>query len=180
MLNASRVGRHAQDALHLRVADVQYLLGHEEADALLARRNGQATHVGPEVFKVTNLTHGLVEVLSDVGQLSGLVEADEPWPLGDKLGVGIPGRIDAHGQDTDIVALRVRVHEMDLGPASSPVDRMLARSVSVPPDHVASDPVESDVGKTAHRLFVIVGCKGRAVSPVEVIPRHVLSIVAKG
>lgn len=179
LLNASRVRRHSHDALHLRVADVQNLICHEEPDTLGAWWHGQATHVGPEVVEMSHLGHGSVDVLVDVGQLFGLIEADVPWPLGDKSGIRVPRGIDAHGQDTKVVAFRIGVHEMDLRHAAPTIDRMLARSVDVPPDHIASEIVKGDVGKTRHCLAVVGGCEGRPVSPVEVIARHVLSIITE-
>lgn len=177
LLNASRVRRHTHYPLHLLVADVQNLVRHEESNTLGARWNGQASHVSPEVIKMANLTQGQVDVLFDIGQLPGLIEANVPWPLGDKRGVGIPRRIDAYGQDTDIVTVSVGVHEVYLGHTAFPVDRVLARGVDMPAYHVGGDAVEGDAGKTCHRAFVILRRECRAVSPVEVIARDVLRIV---
>lgn len=68
---------------------------------------------------------------------------------------------------------------MDLRHTAPAIDRVLARSVDVPPDHVGSEVVKSDVGKTRHCIAVVGGCEGRPVPPVEVIARQVLSIVAE-
>lgn len=131
LLVPGAIRARAQDALHLRDADEHDLARDEPADALVARRAGQAALVRPELVEPHGADEGRAQVHGDVLPVLRLVEPDHGRQLREE-GVLRVARVQAEGQHRLLVALGVDVYEVHLGLGPHAADRVVGRRVDVP------------------------------------------------
>ena len=143
----------------------------------------QLTLVSPELAEPVDLLHGRLGRHGCRRVLLDLPETVVVRQTGEERRVRVTG-VDTEGEHGTGLSSAVRVHEMHLGLASIPSDRVIGGGVNVPPGHVdrlvRTVLLEGEAGQGGVHAGLVRERHGRSVSPVEKGTVGAVTIVERG
>jgi hypothetical protein len=166
-----------KEGIHLLLGNGNLVIRHEPANALCARRGGQAALVGEVVLQTTSFLDGQVHVEADILDHGAAVRT---WDHGDAHEAGGGGAdVDKDTDHCGRLAGGIDVHEVQLALGAAPSEQVLRGKVHVPAAKVDGLTVEVEGGQAGEAVGGVQGVGG-SEAPVEQVALDGAVVVGEG